>query len=90
MTVTDFLRDIKRALRLATKPTMEEFKLTFKMVLLGMSILGVIGYFFQLAGATFQFATVQAIPRDVVLVAGIAIVVAVLGVVIYVRRKAAL
>lgn len=90
MTVTDFLRDIKRALRLATKPTMEEFKLTFKIVLLGMGILGVIGYFFQLAGATFQFATVQAIPRDVVLIAGIAIVVAILGAVFYARRKASI
>lgn len=90
MTVSDFLHDIKRALRLASKPTMEEFKLTFKMVFLGMSILGIIGYFFQLAGATFQFAAVQALPRDIILGIGIAVIVAVLVVVVYARRRSAI
>jgi len=87
--ISSILYDIKRALRLASKPTMEEFKTTFKIVVLGMSLLGVIGYFFQLAGATLQYAGAGALPKEIILFGGIGAAVAVVAVILYLRRKSA-
>jgi len=88
--ITSILYDIKRAIRLASKPTKEEFKATFKIVILGMSLLGIIGYFFQLAGAAFQYAGAGAIPREVVLFGGIGMAIAVLAVIFYLRKRSSL
>ncbi len=87
--LTGILNDIKRALRLASKPTSEEFKATFKIVVLGMSLLGIIGYFFQLAGAAFQYAGAGAVPREVVLIGGFGAAAAVVAVIVYLRRRSA-
>lgn len=43
-----FLRNARRILKLATKPTAKEYWLVFKICAIGMVILGVLSYIIQL------------------------------------------
>jgi len=77
----------RKILKLVRKPPKEEYKLTLKVVLLGLGILGSIGYIFQLIGSAFQFAQVGIIPRDIAIIVIAVIAAIVMGITAYMARK---
>ncbi len=87
MGVLEFVKEMSRAIRLAHKPSWDEFKLTFRIVLLGLALLGAIGFFFQLTGALFQFAEAAFLSRDILIIALVVIVAVTLAAITYLKRK---
>jgi protein translocase SEC61 complex gamma subunit len=47
----NFLENVRRTLKVATKPSSDEIWLMFKVTFLGFMAVGAIGFLFQLAGA---------------------------------------
>jgi len=46
--LTDFFRNAKRIVKVANKPNRKEYFMVFKIVAIGMTILGVLSYVIQL------------------------------------------
>jgi len=46
--LTNFLRNSKRIIKIANKPSREEYWMIFKIVAIGMVVLGVLSYVIQL------------------------------------------
>ncbi len=90
MGLSDVISDWVKVLKLATKPSSEEYKLTLKVVLLGLGILGTMGFFFQLVGSMLEFASIQAVPREYALIGGLLVGVAVLFVALYLKSRSEL
>ncbi|WP_460025537.1 SecE/sec61-gamma family protein translocase subunit [Infirmifilum sp. SLHALR2] len=88
--VLDVLGDWVRVLKLATKPSREEYKLTLRVVLLGLGILGTMGFFFQLAGSMLEFASIQAIPREYALLGGLVVGAVIFFIALYLRSRSEL
>ncbi len=53
MGFSDFIRNTKAIFRLSHKSDRQEFTLYLKLVLLGMGVVGVIGFFIKLLGNIF-------------------------------------
>lgn len=87
MGISDVIRGWIKVLKLATKPTWEEYRLTLRVVVVGMSLLGVIGFFFQLAGSMLEFASIQAVPREYALIGGAVVAAAVVLLTVYMRSR---
>lgn len=87
MDIYGFFKNVARAVRLARKPSWSEFKLSLRVVLLGLALLGSLGFLFQLVGSTFQFARLGPVPRDVAVVVLGAMTAIMLGAVVYARRR---
>ena len=52
-----FWEDVKRTIRVASKPTYDEIWQMFKITIIGFLIVGLIGFVFQLAGSLMTGAT---------------------------------
>uniref|UniRef100_A0A7C1P042 Protein translocase subunit SecE n=1 Tax=Thermofilum pendens TaxID=2269 RepID=A0A7C1P042_THEPE len=83
----ELLKDVVRVIKLASKPTAEEYKLFLKVVLAGMSVLGVLGFFFQLIGSTLEFARFQAIPFQYTVLIGLVLLMIILAFGLYLRSR---
>ncbi|HDJ97220.1 MAG: protein translocase SEC61 complex subunit gamma [Thermoprotei archaeon] len=86
--IKSFLRDTARVVRLTKKPEKSQFLLTLRVVAIGLGILGAAGYIFQLIGTTLRGVHAPTIPRDIALAVLAATVAAILGVALYLRRRA--
>lgn len=86
--MVELLKDIARVIKLASKPTAEEYKLFLKVVLAGMSLLGVLGFFFQLVGSMLEFARFQTIPTQYTILIGLVMLVIILVFGLYLRSRA--
>jgi len=66
------LKQYARVVKFTRKPLRREFLSTLRVVLLGLGLLGGIGFAFQLVGSTLQFRPIGGIPREyaVVFIAG--------------------
>lgn len=53
MRLGDFLRNVQAIFRLSHKSDREEFMLYLKLVLLGVTLVGTIGFFIKLVGNLF-------------------------------------
>ena len=84
-----FLNDVIRTLRVARKADAKTYKASLRIVFLGFALLGSVGYLFQLIGAGLRMATVGPLPSDTVVIVLAAMAAAVLGVALYLRRRAA-
>ena len=62
------LRKYARVVRSTRKPVRREFFTTLRVVLLGLGVLGGLGYAFQLVGSALQFRPVGSIPKEYVVV----------------------
>jgi protein translocase SEC61 complex gamma subunit len=82
--------DWVKVLKLATKPTKEEYMLTLKTVLLGLGLLGSIGFAFQLVGSMLEFASFTAIPREYMVVGGVLVALVLVLVTMYLRGRSKL
>ena len=87
VSIGEYLRNIVRTMKMSRKPDKDEFMLTFKVVVVGLTILGSMGFIFQLIGSAFQFARFGPIPKDITIVFLAAILAIVLGVIVYARRR---
>lgn len=81
------LEDIIKVVKLATKPTAEEYKLSLKVILAGFSLLGTLGFFFQLIGSMLELQSVQSIPSELSLIVGVVALIAILALGLYLRSK---
>lgn len=81
------LEDIIKVIKLATKPTKEEYKLSLKVILAGSSLLGVLGFFFQLLGSILELERIQSVPSELSLVIGVVMLLAVFALGLYLRSK---
>ncbi|MEM0093922.1 MAG: preprotein translocase subunit SecE [Thermofilum sp.] len=81
------LEDIIRVVKLATKPTAEEYKLSLKVILAGFSLLGALGFFFQLVGSMLEIESVHSVPSELSLIIGVVALVAILALGLYLRSK---
>ncbi|RLE80304.1 MAG: protein translocase SEC61 complex subunit gamma [Thermoprotei archaeon] len=90
MALRGFIESTKRILRIARKPTRERLFTSFKASLLGLSILGLLGFVIQLASTVLTLAVrmgpVPTIPREIVIYVLVAIIVVILGVAAYGRK----
>uniref|UniRef100_A0A7C4B9I8 Protein translocase subunit SecE n=1 Tax=Thermofilum pendens TaxID=2269 RepID=A0A7C4B9I8_THEPE len=86
--IAELLKDIVRVIKLASKPTAEEYKLFLKVVLAGMSILGVLGFFFQLVGSMLEFMRHQTIPMQYTILVGLVLLLVILAFGLYLRSRA--
>jgi len=86
--VHEFLRDTGRMFKLIKRPERSELMLTLRVVTLGLVVLGVVGYIFQLVGSALRAAGAFHIPREIALFALGASMAVVLGLVLYMRRRA--
>jgi preprotein translocase subunit Sss1 len=82
-----FLRDVARTLRVAKRPDSKAFKASLRMVTLGVTLLGAVGYIFQLAGSALRTVAAPAMSRDVVAVILAVIAAVTLGAVLYLRSR---
>lgn len=85
--LSEFFKDVVRAVRLTQKPDKEEFKLTLRVVLIGMSIIGVLGFVFKMIGSAFQFSAGKPLPPESGLAALFISMIVVLGFLFYIYRK---
>lgn len=81
------LSTIARLLRMVDKPTIEEYKLMLRVVLLGLGLLGTVGFFFQLLGSFLEFASIGALPKEYTLFGGIIVIAATLALALYLRSR---
>lgn len=88
--MSDVFSDWLKVLRLATKPTREEYMLTLKIVVLGLGLLGGIGFVFQLVGSMLEFASIGSVSREYALVGGILVGVVIVFVAVYLRNRSKL
>lgn len=84
-----FISDLARTLRVARKPNVKIYRTTLKVVAVGFTLLGGVGYVFQLVSASFQMVRVGPVPRDVAIIALAALAAVALGIAVYLRRRAA-
>jgi protein transport protein SEC61 subunit gamma-like protein len=78
---------IIRLLRMVSRPEPEEYKMMLRVVLIGLGLLGTIGFVFQLMGSFLEFAGLGGISREYVLLGGIIIIVIILVLAVYLRRR---
>lgn len=90
MGLSDLLSDWVKVVKLAAKPTWKEYRLTLRIILLGMGLLGTLGFFFQFMGTILEFASVQAVPREYALMGGIIAAAAVVLIAIYMRSRSSI
>lgn len=81
------LEDMIKVLKLATKPTLEEYKLSLRVVIVGFSILGVIGFFFQLIGSMLEMQSLRTLPPEASLLVGLVALLAILALGLYLRSR---
>lgn len=81
------LKDALRTLRVAKKPHARAYTFSLRIVVLGMTLLGCIGYIFQMVGATLRVVAIAPPPRDVLVVVLAAVTAVVLGVALYLYRR---
>jgi len=72
---------------MSRKPDKDEFMLTLKVVAIGLTILGSLGFVFQLIGSAFQFARFGPVPKDIAIIFLAAILAIVMGAIVYARRR---
>ena len=84
-----FLRDMVRTLRVTRKPEAKVYRGTLRIVVLGFLLLGSLGFTFQIVSSSFQMVRVAPVSRDVATIVLAALAAIVLGVVLYLRRRAA-
>ena len=87
MNIGEYLRNIARTIRMSRKPDRDEFMLTLKVVAIGLTILGSLGFVFQLIGSAFQFARFGPVPKDIAIIFLAAILAIVMGAIVYARRR---
>lgn len=85
--VSEHIKNIARTVRITRKPDKDEFMLTLKVVMMGLALLGSLGFIFQLIGSAFQFARFGPIPKDTAIIFLAAILAVVLGSIVYARKK---
>jgi len=78
---------IIRILRMVSRPEPEEYKLMLRVVLIGLGILGTIGFIFQLTGTFLEFAGIGGISREYVLFGGIIIITVALVLAVYLHKR---
>ncbi|RLE96870.1 MAG: protein translocase SEC61 complex subunit gamma [Thermoprotei archaeon] len=83
------ISDLARTLRVTRKPDAKVYRTTLKVVTVGFTLLGAIGYVFQLVSASFQMVRIGPFPRDVAVIVLAALAAVALGVAVYLRRRAA-
>jgi len=82
-----FLKDVTRTLRVAKKPDSKAFKVSLRMVALGITLLGAMGYIFQLTGSALRTVAAPAVSRDIIAVILAVIAAITLGAVLYLRTR---
>ncbi len=87
MGLSEFLRDTSRTLKLIKKPEKRDLMLTLKVIGIGLLVLGLTGFVFQLAGSAMRSAPSPRLPRDLMLIITGAVLAVILALVVYVRRR---
>jgi len=87
MGIAEFLKDVARAVRLTQKPDREEFKLTLRVVLIGMSIIGALGFVFKIIGSALQFTGTTPLPPETGLIVLVISTIAILAFLLYIYRR---
>lgn len=82
-----FIRNIIRTLRVTKRPDQKTYNASLRVVALGLSILGALGYVFQLAGSALRMVTVSPISGDILVVVLAAVAAITLAIVLYLRRR---
>ncbi|RLE74107.1 MAG: hypothetical protein DRJ56_00255 [Thermoprotei archaeon] len=84
-----FIRSTIRVLKVTRKPTRDSFKLSLRVCFLATVLLGSIGFMVQLTASMLQMVAPPAIPREFVLYALIGVMVVIMAVIAYRRRRGA-
>ncbi|MEM0459893.1 MAG: protein translocase SEC61 complex subunit gamma [Thermofilaceae archaeon] len=82
-----FVKNFMRTLRVTKRPDKKAYRASLRIVALGLSLLGAIGYVFQLAGSALRMVSVSPISGDVLVVVLAAVAAITLAVVLYLRRR---
>lgn len=82
-----FLKDVKRALKVAKRPDPKAYRTSLRAVFLGLSILGVLGFVFQLAGSALRMISVAPPSSDIMIIILAAVAAITLAVVLYLRSR---
>lgn len=77
------LKRYARIVRSTRKPVKREFLTTLRVVLLGLGVLGGLGYAFQLVGSALQLRPLGGVPREYVPVFIAATMGAIIGFLVY-------
>ncbi|MEM0023115.1 MAG: protein translocase SEC61 complex subunit gamma [Thermofilaceae archaeon] len=82
-----FVKNFVRTLRITKRPDKKTYRASLRIVALGLSLLGAIGYVFQLAGSALRMVSVSPISGDVLVVVLAVVAAVTLAVVLYLRRR---
>lgn len=82
-----FVKNFVRTLRVTKRPDQKTYKASLRIVLLGLSLLGALGYVFQLAGSALRMVSVSPISTDILVIVLAAVAAVTLAVVLYLRRR---
>jgi len=84
--IRSFMKSVMRILKVSRKPSKATFMNSLKITLLGLLILGSVGFAFQITAMVFSFVRIV-IPKIVIMYALVIIAVIVLAVVAYMRAR---
>lgn len=87
MKIISFLKSVQRVIRVSRKPNKTQLKLSLKISLLGLLILGLSGYIIQLLATSLREYKLPPIPREYLIYLSISIIVAILAIFAYRMRK---
>lgn len=81
------VKNFVRTLRVAKRPDQKTYSASLRIVALGLSLLGALGYVFQLAGSALRMVSVSPISGDIIVIVLAAVAAVTLAVVLYLRRR---
>jgi len=81
------LKDMARTLKVARRPDSKVYRASLRMVVLALSVVGGLGYVFQLAGSALRMARLPAVSSEVLVVVLAAISAISLAVALYLARR---
>jgi len=87
MKVISFLKSVQRVIRVSRKPNKTQIKLSLKISLLGLLLLGLSGYTIQLLATSLREYKLPPIPKEYLVYVSISMIVAILAILAYRMRK---
>lgn len=82
-----FLKDVKRALKVAKRPDPKAYRASLRAVFVGLSMLGVLGFVFQLAGSALRMVSIAPPSSDTLVIVLAAVAAITLAAVLYLRSR---
>lgn len=82
-----FIKDLVRTLRVAKRPDPKAYRLSLRVVALAFSLLGALGYIFQITGSALRMVSISPPPSDVIVIVLAAVAAVTLAAVLYLRRR---